>query len=111
MDKAKEEHRSATAAIEAERAAERARHAAQQNVMQQALTVLAPLRTGRTQERFGEQLTQIFGMLEQGVDGASARETEFNTRASEAAAALHMLEAAARTHVAAGELHALAVTA
>jgi hypothetical protein len=111
IDKAKEDHRLAAAAIETERAADRAQHAAQQTAMQHALTALEPLRTGRTQERFADQLQQIFGMLEQGAGGASARDTEFDARSSDAASALLRREVAARARVAEGELHALAVTA
>jgi hypothetical protein len=111
IDKAKEEHRSTTAEIDAERVADQERHGAQQNAMTQALAALAPLRTGRTQERFGEQLQELFGVMEEGAHGASEREAEFDTRTAEAAAALRTMEAVARRHVAAGELNAIAVTA
>jgi hypothetical protein len=107
IDKAKKEHQAATAAIEAERAEDLEQHNAQSQVMAQVMGLLAPLRTGRTAERHGEQLQELFGLLEQGATGPSERESEFQMREAEAAAALLAFDVAARSHVAAGDLHAI----
>jgi hypothetical protein len=111
LGKAREDHRAAIATIEAERAADRAQHAGQANAMAQALAALAPLRAGRLATslaaRHGEQLQELFGALEQGANGPSEREPEFQRREEQAAAELLAFDAAARSYVAAGELHAI----
>lgn len=106
FDQAQAEHRAATQAVEDERA-QSTRPTGEQGAMAAALAALAPLRALQTQNRF-PQLADVFQQLEEGSTGTLSAEVEaaLTARLAAAAALLEAREAAARAHVADGELRA-----
>jgi len=106
MERARQAHRTETAAIEAERERTRARHAREQAVMNEALGHLAALRASAAVGTRPE-FQNILQALEAGPEGVQEAEQDFAARAARADYALHVSEMTARTRVAEGELRAI----
>lgn len=107
IGRAREEHRTATRAIEEERA-HREQHATNEGrAMAEALEALAPIRQNRAMQS-NPQLAQVVTLLEQGAGGVVTPEVEaaLAARSAAAAAARSSRESAARQCVADGELRA-----
>jgi len=106
----KQEQRTATAAIEQERAAGRAQQSAEAAVYNEVLALLEPLRNSRfAQAHHGDQVTQLFGLLSEGAAPELMPEQEgaFEAREAEVQSARQMHENALHARVAEGYLRDL----